>query len=76
MFWTFLKVSPETKFVSYFFIAKNEEKLKKIFFFYYFLGQKQFSPFLKNKKNTKQALILNSIFGNWSLMKEEGSRQP
>ena len=28
---TFLKVSPETKFVPYFFKAKNEEKLEKIF---------------------------------------------
>ena len=61
---TFLKVSPETKSVPYFFKAKNKEKL----FFYYFLGQNPFLPFLKIKKNSKQPLILKSIFGNWSLM--------
>ena len=31
LFLKFLKVSPETKFVPYFFKAKNEEKLEKIF---------------------------------------------
>ena len=37
-------------------------------FFTIFFRQKLFSPFLKNKTNTKQSLILNFIFGNWSLM--------
>ena len=65
---TFLKVLPETKCFLYFFKAKNIEKNSIKYFVYYFLVQKPFSPFFKNKKNTKQPLILNSIFGNWSLM--------
>ena len=45
--------------------AKNKEKLEKQMF-KYFVGPKPFSLFLKNKKNTKQILILNSIFDNHS----------
>ena len=51
----------ETKFVTYL-KAENEETLEKIFFKIFF----RLKPFLKNKKNAKQSLILNSIFGNWS----------
>ena len=48
-----------------YFKLKTKRNLTK-HLFYYFLGQKPFSPFLKNKKNTKQILILNSIFDNHS----------
>ena len=43
----------------------------KKYLFYYFLGQKPFLPFLKNKKNIKQILILNFLFGNCSFMEKE-----
>ena len=56
------------KMCSLFFLRRKMKRNLKKYFFYYFVGQKPFSPFLKNKKNTKQPLILNYIFGNWSVM--------
>ena len=60
MYFTLFKVSPETKFVPYFFFkAKKEEKLEKIFFFNYFL-----KLFFRSKTvfaNFKNKKILNNL---------------
>ena len=45
---------------------RNEETRKNILFTI------KSSPFLKNKKNTRQTLILSFIFDNCSLMWKEG----
>ena len=54
---TFFKNSSETTFVPYFiFKLKMKRNSKNIF--YYFLGQKPFSPFLK-EKIFKKTIIMN-----------------
>ena len=49
-YFKFLKVSPETKFVPYFYLKAKKKRNSTKNLFYYILGQKPFFPFLKNKK--------------------------